>query len=1102
MEWYVRLAEPQPVPPPALTLCVRQLYKFATDAAGLFGGDDSMAMKAAGNELRGMQALLWSGVRELHFALQCIHDVMGHRIVAMPLIPIEKSTLRYGSADGGKTVLASRKLGSLARSAALALNLMPHRVGPQVLCLAGDVEGHEGRDGRAYVVDTGRTLPPWAPVWAMDGVDGVAVRQTCGFVLSGRTGAGPSLAKFPQVLWPPAHSGRRDTSTMPKRLRDSLNAAARAVDTAIATETDTLVAVASKPGDVVIHWGTPTSDGSGLRDLLPSLMSESRVSALLEAMGGKFAHGSVIIVIPGYCQTQGPLVELMRAKAVIENSTPLSPDAFTGWGAIDGFFHNSAVVAATTRLLSHNVGVAAASVDEECKSEGINTKSARMAELLHDCGLNLRIMGVVRQQCRTTAARRVLLREMLARTVRRIIEAALRRAASTASEFGIAVDQREAAAPIFGFLLGCAVEGASERDAHTFRRLALPLALAQHFRDALTEEELRLCQGEEGVLCEALLGGASDRGAAQLLARVEELTGVCVRRDDGVLRASHLEWPDRPRSKHISAELLRVEFGAARGGEDGRDVAPSGASIDQAALLYRRELSSRRAALPAKDGRIADAATDLAQVLSMSETTRAEAGDLYAEACSIRQTQVRDAPPGPARSALMSQAADALELYGQFLKEADDPHGAKRAFIGTLSYRQQANEGPAAKAAALFALAGVLADTFETATAGKLLRRCMELRLQMPESTEREALLAECLVALANVYLSQRNTDDALPLLERALNFYERPEIAAADPLSLCDARTALAQAKAGRGNFDEAVELYGAIVATLTTECGDGHPRVAGALTRLGVALEFKGDHSGALETHRRALAMYEAALGKDHQSAASCRENIEDCEFALANPGAVEAAQRRLGRGGRFDERVPDDCVADVSKVKHDAEAASGDRVVLLEVGNRHRLLACGFPSIMTRGDVKLRHNISIFVEPLSRGAAEARCAASTAGSLNLCDDVEVVDPEEVVFSRAELLLHSSFAGGPVSLLEERPPMERSEACWGMFVTVADVELAVGGVTAQVTHDHLVSFEGSGRSEIISVVLRPAETDAAGGAGGVGTAEATGAADSGSTA
>jgi hypothetical protein len=93
-------------------------------------------------------------------------DYKGFRMVAMCLLPLDVTSLRYGSDDGGKTVVASdptlnramEKVGSM-------FNLKKHTVGKERVPIIGpgDIEGHLGTDGRYYLLDFARLMPPEAP---------------------------------------------------------------------------------------------------------------------------------------------------------------------------------------------------------------------------------------------------------------------------------------------------------------------------------------------------------------------------------------------------------------------------------------------------------------------------------------------------------------------------------------------------------------------------------------------------------------------------------------------------------------------------------------------------------------------------------------------------------------------------------------------------------------------------------------------------------------------------------------------------------------------------------------------------------------------------
>jgi hypothetical protein len=80
------------------------LFKFAVDSEGLYDGDDSSAAKVAGHELKSLISIF---NMEAPFALplMALVDFRGYRLIAMSLLPIDKSTLLLGSCDAGATAM-------------------------------------------------------------------------------------------------------------------------------------------------------------------------------------------------------------------------------------------------------------------------------------------------------------------------------------------------------------------------------------------------------------------------------------------------------------------------------------------------------------------------------------------------------------------------------------------------------------------------------------------------------------------------------------------------------------------------------------------------------------------------------------------------------------------------------------------------------------------------------------------------------------------------------------------------------------------------------------------------------------------------------------
>lgn len=118
------------------------LFKFAVDIPSskndrpwTYGGasaDDHAAAKIAGHELKGAVSYFnaSSVADKLRFPFQVIIDYRGFRLIAMPLLPVDDTTIVYGSFDGGKNAFASNKeFNEQMRLAGEYLHIKPHQVG-------------------------------------------------------------------------------------------------------------------------------------------------------------------------------------------------------------------------------------------------------------------------------------------------------------------------------------------------------------------------------------------------------------------------------------------------------------------------------------------------------------------------------------------------------------------------------------------------------------------------------------------------------------------------------------------------------------------------------------------------------------------------------------------------------------------------------------------------------------------------------------------------------------------------------------------------------------------------------------------------------------
>jgi GTPase SAR1 family protein len=177
------------------------VFKFAVDSESMFGGNDYISSKVAGHELKGLLAYYQCAASGIQISLPmcALLDYLGYRVIAMTLLPIDDSTLRYGSSDGGSTVLADPVFSGIMERCAAVLNVDEHVSGGKIIFSAADVEGHVGRDGRRYLLDLSRSLPPTAL--------NSAKRNCLPFAHLYRMFRGEFLSTYTAPLCPDAFSG-------------------------------------------------------------------------------------------------------------------------------------------------------------------------------------------------------------------------------------------------------------------------------------------------------------------------------------------------------------------------------------------------------------------------------------------------------------------------------------------------------------------------------------------------------------------------------------------------------------------------------------------------------------------------------------------------------------------------------------------------------------------------------------------------------------------------------------------------------------------------------------------------------------------------------
>ncbi len=148
-----------------LKYCVNGIFfKLAEDPLGI-GAEN--ACKVAGLELKSVTAIMNAAQNlklELHVPLCAVIDYLGCRLIAMAMAPLDgDATLVSGSQDAGVNIKSDPRADELLGKVAAHLNLAPHRVAGKTVALAVDAELHLGLDGRFYLIDLSRAMPPETP---------------------------------------------------------------------------------------------------------------------------------------------------------------------------------------------------------------------------------------------------------------------------------------------------------------------------------------------------------------------------------------------------------------------------------------------------------------------------------------------------------------------------------------------------------------------------------------------------------------------------------------------------------------------------------------------------------------------------------------------------------------------------------------------------------------------------------------------------------------------------------------------------------------------------------------------------------------------------
>lgn len=113
---------------------------------------------------------------------------------------------------------------------------------------------------------------------------------------------------------------------------------------------------------------------------------------------------------------------LLRPELVQLSSIPLSSDSFSELGIMDSHIHNNEVLDIVNRLKYRIIPQFAATYSKK----DISHVKRNLCQLMHNSGINLRHLGLLRSSAKNIRFKSVLLDEMVARVVKNMIRFDLR----------------------------------------------------------------------------------------------------------------------------------------------------------------------------------------------------------------------------------------------------------------------------------------------------------------------------------------------------------------------------------------------------------------------------------------------------------------------------------------------------------------------------------------------------------------------------------------------------------------------------------------------------------------------------------------------------
>ena len=400
------------------------LFKFAIDHKNIYGSDFSAA-KAAGNELRGLMCYFNSSISDIHVPLMALVDYRGFRLTAMALLPVDTSTIMYGTFDAGKIIHYTQDdvFNERMRAASDVLRLRPHRCRQQQ-----NQQQHRAALGFGPA-GVAQNVPP--------GFEGFSLYERERTPLLSQTTRSNARSKT-KVF---SHGATEELQLMMQgKLTKSSIDGNELLSSGSSTSTlssggagsyDDSTLLMNSPASPPTTGLSPSSSTSGSQLNLNVSFNNQLIYSAVDLEGHKGLDGKYYLldfsrVLPPESPNrkfQNPhLSRLLRPEFLKMYDKLLCSDAFSGFiqGTPDEEEINADVHEATRYLLETHIPKMARRIFEMMKEAKISKPLSkfRLTEALHSVGINCRYAGMLRKHITDEECRTFVLAEVVARAIK------------------------------------------------------------------------------------------------------------------------------------------------------------------------------------------------------------------------------------------------------------------------------------------------------------------------------------------------------------------------------------------------------------------------------------------------------------------------------------------------------------------------------------------------------------------------------------------------------------------------------------------------------------------------------------------------------------